>query len=259
MNKVVIGIVPILKFSEEDNPFEDTCTFIDNYSNKIANENAIPIGLLLKDGKLDKNTLDICDSFIIPGGNRMYAIHFEIIEYAIKTKKPVLGICLGMQAMACYSRLKEYAIARNIEPTPENLVILRKELQKENIFMLEPLKKGHIHGEKIMNNEININEKNLLESRHNISIVPNTKLHTMLNKEEISVISLHSYRMYECGKDFKICASASDGTIEAIEANDESLWMIGLQYHPELENNNHIWNEFIKASENNKRKKETKY
>ena len=65
--------------------------------------------------------------------------------------------------------------------------------------------------------------------------------------------------MYECGKDFKICASASDGTIEAIEANDESLWMIGLQYHPELENNNHIWNEFIKASENNKRKKETKY
>ena len=194
MNKVVIGIVPILKFSEEDNPFEDTCTFIDNYSNKIANENAIPIRLLLKDGKLDKNTLDICDSFIIPGGNRMYAIHFEIIEYAIKTKKPLpgvgafgdailklktsgldkvvkdqikrekplLGICLGMQAMACYSRLKEYAIARNIEPTPENLVILRKELQKENIFMLEPLKKGHIHGEKIMNNEININEKNLL-------------------------------------------------------------------------------------------------
>lgn len=255
MNKVVIGIIPTVKFSEEDNPFENTCTFIDNYSNKIAHENAIPIGLLLKDGKLDKNTLDICDGFVIPGGNRMYAIHFEIIEYAIKTKKPVLGICLGMQSMACYSRLKEYAIKRNIEPTAENLVTLRKQLQEEGIFMLEPLKQGHIHGEKIMTNEISINKENLSKSRHNIIISPNTKLYNILNEDEISVISLHSYRIYECGKDFKVCASALDGTIEAIEIKDDSLWMIGLQYHPEIEDSNIIWNEFIKVIKN----KETIY
>lgn len=255
MKNIIIGIVPTINLFKNENPYDDKYTFTNNYSSKIIKAGATPIGILLNNGSLDKNSLEICDAFLLPGGNRMYSIHFEIIEYAIKNKKPILGICLGMQAMACYSRLKEYAEKRNIKPTPNNLVLLRKELQKENIFMLEPLKSNNIHGEKIMNNEIEITTKTLKESKHNISIIHNTKLYDILKKDDISVTSLHSYRIYESGKDFIISATASDGTIEAIESKDNSHWMIGLQYHPEIEDDNNIWNEFIKETIKNKEAK----
>lgn len=44
--------------------------------------------------------LDICDGFIVPGGITWNEADIEIIKYAFKTSKPLLGICAGMQALA---------------------------------------------------------------------------------------------------------------------------------------------------------------
>lgn len=180
-------------------------------------------------------------------------MHFEILDYAIKNNKPILGVCLGMQAMACYSLLKEEAKIRNQKEEPENLMQLRKKLQEENIYMLEKLETGHIHCEKIMNEEIEINLENLLSSTHFINILPNTKLYNIYKTNNINIVSLHSYRVYKCGNDFKISATADDGTIEAIEHIDEKLWIVGIQFHPELDENNPIFKAFI--SEATKRSK----
>ena len=121
--------------------------------------------------------------------------------------------------------------------------------------MLKKLNSGHIHGEKIMNEEIEITRENLLESIHSINIIPNTKLHKCFQVEKENVISLHSYILYETGKDFKISATAEDGTIEAIKYIDDNKWIVGVQFHPELEENNPIWKEFINEI-NNRIKKE---
>ncbi len=251
MKKAIIGILPNIKFKKNDNPYDDNYIFTNNYSTRIIEEGAIPIGILLKDGQLDKTSLDICDAFLIPGGNKMDKIHYEVVEYAIKNNKPLLGICLGMQAIACYSKLKDIAISKNIEPTIDNLIKLRKELQEENIYMLEQLPKGNIHGEKIMNEEIEINTKNILKSTHKIKINNDTKLYNIYKKETIDVVSLHSYRIYDCGNDFKITAISPDNTIEAIEHIDNNKWIVGVQFHPEI-NDDTIWKKFI--NEVNKRK-----
>lgn len=243
MKKAIIGILPSIHFSKNNNPYEDVYKFVNNYGKRIIECGATPIGILLEDGKCNNDILDICDGFLFPGGDKIEEAHYEIIEYAIENNKPILGICLGMQAMACYSRLKEYATIRNINPTPENLISLRKKLQEENIYMLKKLDKGHIHGEKIMNDEIEITNENLLKSKHPIKIIPNTKLHKCFKSNQ-DIISLHSYAIYETSNDFKISATAEDNVIEAIEYIGNT-WIIGIQFHPELELNNPIWNEFI--------------
>lgn len=245
MKKPIIGIVPTIKLKRNDNPYDDIYKFVDSYSSRIIEQNAIPIGLLLKEGELDKDILDICDGFVFPGGNKVDKIHYEVLEHAIKEKKTVLGICLGMQAMACYSRLKEEAKKRNIKPSPENLMKLRKKLPEDKIYMLEPLQPGHIHGEKIMNEEIEITRENLLASTHPITILSNTKLYECFKENAINTISMHSYRIYSCGTEFKVSATAEDGTIEAIEHIDNDTWIVGVQFHPELEKDNLLWKTFI--------------
>jgi len=252
MKKIKIGILPTIKLNENDNPYEDIYKFVDSYSTRIIEEGAIPIGILLNNGKVNNDILDICDGFLLPGGNKIDKVHYEIIEYAIKENKPVIGVCLGMQAMATYSILKEKAISKNIEPTPENLITLRKQLQEENFYMLKKLESGHIHGEKIMNEEIEITRKNLLESKHPIKIELNTKLYDCYKETKVDVISLHSYILNEIGEYFKVSATAEDGTIEAIEHKDDNLWIVGIQFHIELEQNP-IWKQFI--NETYKRKK----
>lgn len=254
MKKAIIGIIPTIKLNRNDNPFDDNYIFVNNYSSRIIEEGANPIGLLGKDGDLNEEALDICDGFLIPGGNRMYKAHYKIIEYAIRTKKPILGICLGMQAIVCYSRLKEIAKQKNIEPTIDNLMNLRKELQEEDIYMLEELESGHIHGEQIQKELIEITKENILASTHPITIIPNTKLYECYKKEKIEIISMHSYRIYECSNDFIVSATADDGTIEAIEYINDDLWVLGIQFHPELEENNPILKLFIKEVNNRKQK-----
>ena len=255
MKKIIIGILPTIKLNINDNPFDDNYIFVNNYSSRIIEEGAIPIGILGKDGEINEDILDICNGFLLPGGNRMYKAHYQIIDYAFKNKKPILGICLGMQAIACYSRLKEIAIEKNIEPTIDNLMNLRKELQNENIYMLEELQPKHIHGEEIQKELIEITRENILKSKHSIRITPNTKLYECYNKEKEDIISMHSYRIYESSKDFIVSAIAEDGTIEAIEYIDKNNWIVGVQFHPELEKNNPILKLFIEEI-NNRIKKE---
>lgn len=48
------------------------------------------------------SVLDLCDGFIIQGGDKIYSYEMQTIGYAHHLDKPILGICMGMQAMGIF-------------------------------------------------------------------------------------------------------------------------------------------------------------
>ncbi len=68
-------------------------------------------------------------------------------------------------------------------------------------------------------------------ARHPISVVPGTRLASILGAGAHPVNSLHHQAVRAIGETHRIAATASDGVIEAIE--DLDRWEIGVQWHPE--------------------------
>lgn len=91
--------------------------------------------------------LSMCDCFLITGGNdldsssyegaieseclgvdkRLDKLDFEVIEYAIKHNKPLLGICRGLQSINVYFKGSLFS---NLEDTRHN----KKEIEKDIII-----------------------------------------------------------------------------------------------------------------------------
>ncbi len=141
-----------------------------------------------------KRQVDLCDGILLPGGNRIYEYAYEVLEYACKKDVPCLGICLGMQTMACCKNDRNSKILTRIDS--------------------------------------NINHKNLNpEYVHFVNIEKDTKLYSILKNEKIRVNSKHNYCIKEANN-LKISAYSEDGIIEAIELEDKKFF-IGVQWHPE--------------------------
>lgn len=94
MKKIVVGVLPQIKLRTNDNPYDDKYEFLDLYSKAILDAGGIPVGLCLNEGNLDYSSLEICDAFLLPGGNKVWSCYYETISYAITHNKPLLGICL---------------------------------------------------------------------------------------------------------------------------------------------------------------------
>lgn len=67
---------------------------------------------------------------------------------------------------------------------------------------------------------------------HYITIKNNTLLHKIINKNIIEVNSLHHQAVDKLANNFKVSALNND-IVEAIEYNDNNLFFLGLQWHPE--------------------------
>ena len=230
----MIGILPQIKMKTDDNPYNDKYEYLDLYCKKIYECGAIPIGICLNNGILDKSTLNICDAFILPGGNKIWDCYYETIIYAIKNNKPLLGICLGFQALDIFSNIIDY------DKNTENL--------KNAYIELKKLNEGTLLN-KIDNNnhyKITINYENSTLVRHNINIIDkNSYLYKIYNKEKINEVSLHSYTPKNIGKEFKITAISDDQIVESIELIDDKKFIIGVCYHPEWDNDNLLFKELI--------------
>lgn len=158
-----------------------------------------------------KETISLCDGIIKPGALRIYPHESKIYEYAYNENVPYLGICQGMQLMRNH----------NIEYTPN---------VKNDSDVIHHSKDTYIHS---------------------VNIVPNTRLHSILNKDEIMVNSRHNYHIPDSGLK-QIGAYAIDNVIESIEDKDK-LFNIGVQWHPELlpiddENSINLFGEFIESA-----------
>jgi putative glutamine amidotransferase len=68
--------------------------------------------------------------------------------------------------------------------------------------------------------------------RHAINVVPGTHLARFYGEGEIVVNSEHRRAICRVARDFRISATALDGVIEAIEAEGEGWFALGVQWHP---------------------------
>ena len=86
--------------------------------------------------------------------------------------------------------------------------------------------------------------------RHSISVIKNTKLFELLNKEEFSVNSIHTMMAPKENVEnyAQISSYSYDGFVESFEL-DNKKFVIGLKWHPELmledQFTNNLFEEFI--------------
>ena len=138
----------------------------------------------------------------------------------------MLGICLGSQAIALYSEMKNYL--------PENYDIndmmkIYVKLKKEsNNQLLPELPSGNMHLHEVT-------KYNIDTARHTIAIADNTILKSIFNSNEANVVSLHYHDYRTVGKNFIISAVAPDGVKEAVEYDNKDYFILGVHFHTELE------------------------
>jgi len=153
------------------------------------------------DDKLDNAklncVLDKCDGFIVPGGTYHQNLDEYVINHAIKSDKPLLGICLGFQIMCS---------------------MFSKERERYDMTIALP------------NND---HYKPNIKNAHKIKIKENTLLKSILKEKEINVNSVHHSYINNELKDLVISSYSEDGVIESVEYPNKKF-IVGLQWHPEV-------------------------
>ncbi|BCD60685.1 MULTISPECIES: gamma-glutamyl-gamma-aminobutyrate hydrolase family protein [unclassified Nitratiruptor] len=120
-------------------------------------------------------------------------IELELFHQAFDKKLPIFGICRGMQ-------LINVALGGSLHPNVEDL-----DLEYQHPYTPFPLQ--------------------------TITILPHTKLYSILQTSTIKANALHHQAINVLGKDLRIAAKDRNGIIQAIE--HEKLPILGIQWHPE--------------------------
>ena len=195
----------------------------ENYFTSINSMGGISIGIP-HDIENIKNLCKKIDGLVITGGNfdidpqlsgisevhktiklKKNRTNFELLitKFMLKENKPVLGICGGEQLI--------------------NILYNGSLIQ-------------HIPDE--VNNPLEHEQKNPRnEAGHEIKIIKNTKLHSIVTSNKLHVNSAHHQSIKNAGKGLTINAISKDGVIEGIE-DPKKLFCIGVQWHPEFFINN---------------------
>lgn len=229
MNEPIIGIISSRKVDKE-NVFKNQTCFNNNYFKMVVLSGGIPLGIVFPDGKFIEEELEICDGFIFQGGSIIESCQLEAMDYAIKNKKPILGICLGMQTMVAYEWFKN-----NFDEDAKYLI------EYENKFLSKV--DGHNNVDPFMISDID-------KSKHEVFLDKNSILYNIYNDEIINVPSVHNYsvnkNVFDSSRFFKITGKSSDKIVEVIESRDPNYWAVGVQFHPELEEYNlKLFKEFV--------------
>jgi len=162
-----------------------------------------------------------CDGFLLSGGGDIDAKHFgevnlpcngelsplrdkmEIIisREAISRRKPLFGICRGMQIMNValggniyqdiFSQIKDRQLVKHRQDAPKWYPI------------------------------------------HRVEVVEDSVLFKYTGRKQLEVNSFHHQAVRDVAEGFKVTAKAEDGVIEAIE-HTLSRFAVGVQWHPEL-------------------------
>lgn len=147
--------------------------------------------------------------------NERDAFDIKVIEEAIKAKKPILGICRGMQLVnACLGGT------------------LYQDIYSANIAKLE-----------------HVNYNTIKSGTHYITIKEQSFLHKATGLKKMLVNSEHHQAVKDIAEGFKVTAKSSDGIIEAMEDVHRKIYLV--QFHPEalaINNNGeaiNIFKEFI--------------
>lgn len=216
----IIGILGSARLFENDDPYGDQYLFINAYVKRIAKNGGIPLGVLGEDGHIPPGVLELCDAFLICGGRKMWPYHIEAVEYAHHAGKKVLGICLGMQAIAAYFRIRDEMESRNFSGGAAELFEIMK---RENYMFTLPV--AH-HW------DCQPTRTDADKAKHAVEILPGSRLYTLLGKQAIRAATMHNYRINGAPDSLTVSARTADGTIEGLEYKSQ---MLGVQFHPEID------------------------
>ena len=208
----------------------------ENYCTAVLEAGGVPI-LLPYSMENVSQYVDMIDGLLISGGDfdidpslygqeishhRVTTIpnrtkfEFELTKRSIDAKKAILGICGGYQML---NVVMGGTLIQHI-PDDESAPIRHEQPNPRH----EP---GHI-----------------------VSILSKTKLHGIVNVNDIEVNSAHHQAVDKLGAGLIPNAYAPDGIIEGIESTDMKFLM-GIQWHPEFhitDNDKKIFNEFVGAA-----------
>lgn len=139
----------------------------------------------------------------------------EVIPIWLKTEKPLLAICRGVQILNVALGGKLYQDIKTIESVKHSNV-----LKKNN-------------------------------GCHDVIIEKGSLLHEIEGKDKLWVNSLHHQAVKTLGDGLVVSATSTDGFIEAIEITDHPF-ALGVQWHPEHMQKHldqrKIFNAFVKAA-----------
>lgn len=216
----VIGIVPSASLFQQEDPYLDQYRFVNHYGKRIVENGGVPFGILPVDGHAVESALKLCDGFLICGGGRIYPYHFEIVEYAVQKEIPLLGICLGMQAIGTWFRVKEEAGKRQ---HVGSLLSLYEQMKREKFMFTLPVEHHW---------DVQPRRDALDEAKHPVHVCRGTHLHELLGQDVVQGVTLHHYQLNEVAGELTVSAWAEDGTIEGIEWGSR---VVGVQFHPEAD------------------------
>ena len=220
--KPIIGIIPTFNqnYPNED-PYLDIASFVRLYADKIAESGGIPVGLTTPNADI---YTAICDGYLWPGGTKINYEYFSLLEDAILNKKPVLGICLGAQAISVYFNLLSDKL-NHVDKTTQEVYDLYK---IDNPYLKE-VNNISKHKKYVTRNEESINK-----SKHEIEIISEDSfIYEIYQTKKLKMPSLHKQCINRVCDDLIITAKHED-VIEAIEYQKHNNKILGVQFHPEL-------------------------
>ena len=212
MSKPLIGVMPLWDEGKK------SIWMLPGYLEGIREAGGTPVIFPLTEDREELEQLcSLCNGFLITGGQDVDpAIYGEtpipqmgeictvldqmerqVLEYAIKEDKAVLGICRGIQYLNAMLGGSLY----------------------QDLNVQHPSKTEH-HMEPPYDRVI-----------HQVQITEGTPLHRLLQLTELGVNSYHHQAVREIADGLRVAATAPDGIIEAVESEDGRI--LGVQWHPE--------------------------
>jgi putative glutamine amidotransferase len=68
---------------------------------------------------------------------------------------------------------------------------------------------------------------------HGVKVAPGSRLAGVLGVDALRVNSLHHQAIKALGRGLRVVAAAEDGIVEGVELEDETRFVLGVQWHPE--------------------------
>ena len=222
----IIGVVPASNIGEaEKSTMNDHYKLGNNYTKRVLEAGAIPVGVAPVDNWLPEEALKLFDGYIIQGGPEFYPYHFQIIHDAVINHKRYLGICLGSQLIYTYFVLRKMAEEQGCTGDVVKAICALREKNGPDFSVLKRVS-GHRSTPAPRGSED--------ATKHNVTVVPGTILHRLTGKETLRAASFHDLHVPPDQSIVTINAWSAngDGVVEGVEYGDN---LLGVQFHPEVD------------------------
>lgn len=229
MKKPIIGIIPTFnKDYPNIDPYKDIAYFIRMYSDKIAENGGIPFAITTTNLE---DYMDLCDGYLWPGGHKVNHEYYPLVNDAIENNKPFLGICLGAQALSIYFNMLD-----DKKRHPNKALREVYDIEKTINPYLKQVDDLDFHKRHVIKDIERINA-----AKHDIDIIDkNSIIYNIFKTDKIDVVSLHGYEINRTPENVKVTAK-KDNVIEAIEYRENNSKILGVQFHPEILDDNKIF------------------